>query len=430
MSKFDSLPVTRLFTGTASASLEALQPSFRLHVDGGSSLAEIYVVDGNFTVVARGQGKLEALLPAGEYLIKFQTGAIFSERWIKLNQPLDVAAPEASAATSFAGWSPAESAFADSFRQRYNLSLVIHDAENTPPSDDVRIRRTDGTTLVQLDDLTATPGWTRGVESKVLCLGGNVVPGGYVIVVAARGLRPYAMPLWVASDCATQVFMERHTLGMGGSRRVGPQMASASIFIANSQLPALDAKRLLDLVQTSTSVLSYDRPVAPSEDEILAVLNEKFSCPMLGLLAAHLLRIKYQAETGTKGGLITKVVENLARLMPGSPDVGALQLAIGMPTTADFSVPPMLAHSWAILTGSTATPIPPDSYADRIRPAICATRPWLIWDKSRMTPDPAKPQRRIREDTLPPELQAAASQLGKHLKVEVAPDGRVTVTRK
>lgn len=82
------------------------------------------------------------------------------------------------------------------------------------------------------------------------------------------------------------------------------------------------------------------------------------------------------------------VVEKLKPLMPGSPDVGALELALGQESEADFSVPPMLAHSWAILQQLETSPIPAGSYADRIRPAVCATQPWLVFDKSRMIVQP------------------------------------------
>src|SRR5262249_24874372 len=44
----------------------------------------------------------------------------------------------------------------------------------------------------------------------------------------------------------------------------------------------------------------------------------------------------------------------------------------------------MLAHSWAILQELGATTIPEGSYADRIRTAIAVTRPWLIFNKSKM----------------------------------------------
>lgn len=444
--KFNALPVTRLFmelTSTPAAPKSVKE--YLLKVDAGSSLSEVFVIDGSFNLVARGQGKLETRLPAGEYLVKYRAGDRYAEKWIALDKDLECAGYEAPIASSVApiaesvGWSDPESRFAEELRQGQNLSIVIRDKDDTPPSDDVRICQTDCTTIAKLTAPAAT-GWVRGLESKVLGMGGNVPTGGYLLVVKTPGLRPYAMPLWVAPGCSTQVFMERHTLGMRGKQRRGPHLASASILIAGSQVPWWNVKRLLGLAETAKSVLSYNRPIVPETQEILESLDEKFACPILGLLAAHLLRIKFEYLNAKEDSaapelknLLETVVRNLAKIMPGSPDVGALELAIGLPNNADFSVPPMLAHSWAILVDSAASSIPTGSYADRIRPAVCATLPWLIWNKSRMAQAPKTPARKGRRTAaaaVPPELQEAASQLGKHLKLNVDADGRVTLTRK
>jgi hypothetical protein len=416
-----------------------------MKVDAGSSLSEVFVIDGSFNMVARGQGRLETRLPAGEYLVKYRAGDRYAENWVTLDKDLELSGDEAPIASSVApiaesvGWSDAESMFAEGLRQDQNLSIVIRNNKGIPPRDDVRISRTDGTIVARLTDPAAT-GWVCGIESNVLGIGSNVPPGGYLVVVATPGLGSYAMPLWVAAGSSTQLFMERRTLGMRGKRRMGPHLASASILIAGSQVLWWDVKRLLGLAETAKSVLSYNRPIVPETQEILNALDEKFACPILGLLAAHLLRIKYD-DLRTRGdntaaeleSLLETVVHNLAKLMPGSPDVGALELAIGLPSSADFSVPPILAHSWAILVDSAASSIPPSSYADRIRPAVCATRPWLIWKISDMIRAPKTPARkggRIAKVALRPEFREAARQLGKHLELKIDADGRVTLTRK
>lgn len=416
---------------------------YSLKVDTGSSLAEAFVIDGSFNMLARGQGKLDIRLPGGEYLVKYRTGDNYAEQWVTLDQDVELAsyyAPVPSSAAPIAesmGWSDTESVFAEQLRNQFNLSIVIRDRNGIPPRDDVRIRRTDGTTLALLTDPSAT-GWASRTESHVLGMGGNVTPGGCVLVVSTPGLRPYAMPLWVAPDCSTQVFLERRILGTGGKDRRGPHLASASIFIATRESDWPRVKRLMEMTDAAKSVLSYDRPIVPGEHEILDALDQKYACPILGLLAAHLLRLQYESlkakggNTSNARALLATVVENLARLIPGSPDVGALQLALGMPATADFTVPPMLSHSWAILVDPALSVIPPNSYADRIRTAVCATRPWLIWNKSKMTKEaaPAKRGKRTITVALPPELRQAASQLGKHLTFSLTPEGRVILSRK
>ena len=121
-------------------------------------------------------------------------------------------------------------------------------------------------------------------------------------------------------------------------------------------------------------------------------MSGKVLCPTAGLLAGHLLRLRYEdakakAEPAAEKlkALLLEVIQNMSRLMPGSPDVGALALSQGVSTDADFGVPPMLFHSWAILNEQEKSPIPRGSYANRIRPAVVATRPWLLWNQSLMT---------------------------------------------
>ena len=208
MSKFESLPAMRLFTqSTGGAAAPRPVTDYSLKVDTGSSLAEAFVIDGSFNMVARGQGKLDIRLPGGEYLVKYRTGDNYAEQWITLDKDVELAssyAPVANSAAPIAestGWSNEESMFAEQLRGQHNLSIVIRERNDIPPADDVRIRRTDGTTLALLTDPTAT-GWTSRTESHVLGMGGNVTAGGYVVVVSTPGLRPYAMPVWVTPNCS------------------------------------------------------------------------------------------------------------------------------------------------------------------------------------------------------------------------------------
>lgn len=441
MSKFDQYPVTRLFTDSPAPA----GADFALHVDAGSSLSEVFVIDGGFNMVARGQGHLDTRLPKGEYLLKYRAGDNLKETWIQLDRDQRFGAydaplpPTAAPISERAGWSPAESSFAEGLRGGYALSIVIRDDKRPPPIDDVRVLDRDGGLIARL---TAPPssGWKRDAAGQAIGIGGSVAPGGYLLMVSTPGLRPYAMPLWVAPNCSTQVFMERQQLGIRGKRRKGPHLASASIFIASNRAGWDEIKRLIQLTETAKSVLSYDRAIVPRTEEIQRALDEKFLCPILGLLAAHLLRIRYEelpakadAQADTLRRELEAVVENLKRLMPGSPDVGALEFALGRKGEADFGVPPMLAHSWAILQQLGASAIPSGSYADRIRTAVCATRPWLVFNKSKMIPRATGPSPRKKAGglaLLSPALREAARRLGKGIQVGVDATGRVTLKRK
>ncbi len=429
----------RAFTEKAATSAK----TFTLNIDTGSSLSEVFVIDGGFNLVARGQGNLRTRLPKGEYLLKYRAGDRLEENWIQLDgdknvKPLEsVLPPTVAPISERAGWSQPESLFAESLRSSSTLSVVIRDPNGTPPADDVRILDRDGGIAAKLTERTRSV-WRRETQGNVIGMGGNVPPGCYMIQVSTPGLRPYAIPLWVAPQCATQVFMERRQLTTWGERIKGPHLASASIFIAAKDLNWQEFKHLLALAETAKSVLSYDRPIVPSDDEIHKSLDEKFQCPILGLLAAHLLRLRYE-ELRTKKdsgadaahSLMQTVVGNLQKLMPQSPDVGALQLALGGPASGDFGAPPMLAHSWAILQQLGLSAIPAGSYADRIRPAVCATRPWLVFNKSKMDPPAAGQRIRRRAGKLSafsPAVQEAVRQLGSRIAVDI--DGERIVLRR
>jgi hypothetical protein len=439
LSKSDEYSVVRAFTEKTASSTK----SFRLNVDTGSSLSEVFVIDGGFNLVARGQGTLQARLPKGEYLLKYRAGDRLEENWIQLDRdqyvkpPESVLPPNVVPISERVGWSQEESLSAEDLRSTCTLSVVIRDPNGSPPADDVRILDRDGEIVAKLVEPSGS-GWKRKTQGQVIGMGGKISPGGYMIQVSTPGLRPYAMPLWVAPQCATQVFMERKQLSTWGKSRKGPHLASASIFVAAQYLSWPDLKRFLSLAETAKSVLSYDRPIVPSDDEIHESLDEKFRCPILGLLAAHLLRLRYEESSakqdegaGTARSLMEVAVGNLEKLMPGSPDVGALQFALGRPGTGDFGVPPMLAHSWAILQELGQSAIPAGSYAERIRPAVCATRPWLVFNKSKMEPRTTGKSVRKRSgklSALSPAVQEAARELGGRIAVDV--DGERIVLRR
>ena len=440
MSKFDSYPVKQLFMDRPAPA----PSSFSLHVDAGSSLSEVFIIDPAFNLVARGQGSLQAVLPKGEYLIKYRVGDNLKEEWVTLDADKTFSGgeaplpPTAAPISERAGWSSADCAFAESLRQM-PVSIVIRDPKGTPSAFDVRVLDRDGNPIARLPDPPA--GWTKGAASHAIGFGGGVAPGGYLLAVYTAGLRPYAIPLWVAPNCSTQVFMEQQQLDPRVKSRLGPHLASASIFIAKTATTWEETRRLSQLIETAKSVLCYDRSILPTQTEIDEALDEKYLCPMLGLLAGHLLRLRYEELKGEPESVnaaevlkeLKTVVSNLNRLMPGSPDVGALELALGQTSQADFGVPPMLAHSWAILEQSGASLIPIDSYADRIRGAICATRPWLVFNKSKMHPRVTPRRKKAVTRTpsiMPTALAQSIQQARKNFLVNVDSDGSISIKRK
>ncbi len=396
MSKFENYKVTRLFTDIVSGGQAT--PTHVLDLAGGSSLSEIFIIDDSFNLAARGQGQLKATLAEGDYLVKYRTGDKLLERWVKLDRDIRLEPSEAPLPPTAApiseqtGWSQAEYNFAEDLRRQFSFSVFVRDEflKHEPPHpDNVSVLDHAGNPIAYMKEPSG--GWHCNTAGKVVGFGGMLPPGGYMLMVSIPGLRPYAMAFWIAPHCSTQVFMDRLQLGSKGNRLRGPHLASASIFITNTHEPWDLIKPLLELNETAKSVLRYDRPMVPTEQDINRALDDKLGCPSFALFAAHLLRLRYVEQKNntdpnakSTAEFLQVVVEKLDRLLPGSPDLGALQFAVGRPSSAQFPVPPMLSHSWAILQELGATTIPNGSYADRIRPAIAATRPWLIFDKSKV----------------------------------------------
>lgn len=80
------------------------------------------------------------------------------------------------------------------------------------------------------------------------------------------------------------------------------------------------------------------------------LLQDKFEYPMLGILAGHLLLL----DTNPALELLEKIVKNTGRLIPGHPDVFALEVALcalakSPLRQAQLKGPPMLRASWDIL---------------------------------------------------------------------------------
>src|SRR5713101_872723 len=162
----------RAFTEKAATSAK----TFTLNIDTGSSLSEVFVIDGGFNLVARGQGNLRTRLPKGEYLLKYRAGDRLEENWIQLDgdknvKPLEsVLPPTVAPISERAGWSQPESLFAESLRSSSPLSVVIRDPNGTPPADDVRILDRDGGIAAKLTERTRSV-WRRETQGNVIGMG-------------------------------------------------------------------------------------------------------------------------------------------------------------------------------------------------------------------------------------------------------------------
>jgi Caspase domain len=135
------------------------------------------------------------------------------------------------------------------------------------------------------------------------------------------------------------------------------------------------------------------------------LLSGKFENPMLGLVAAHVLlqrqrafqtrlslenrrpRTEEQKQQNQRQRTIRVVLQNLSRLVPGSPDVAALHLLAGSITPSSphkftFGTPPMLRPGlMAVISEAIRRPaiLAQDSLIPQIAPFLYVDTPWSTW---------------------------------------------------
>jgi hypothetical protein len=393
MSSSDFQTPRALFTETVRSE----RPTQRLEVNAGNQLSEVFVVDGSFNLVARGQNEVVADLPQGSYLVKYRLGDKVFDEWVELDRDRTVSpsvplVPQSAAPLGMGSdWTDEQRDAARSLYEGSSLAVIIRDPDpkrTAPITDDVILSTIDGAPVARLATKTFyNTNWRLQTEGRVVGIAGNPPPGCYVLRVKTPQVGTFEMAVWVAPYYQTRVFLTRKPIGSGGVRRLAPHFETASIQVVRPDLDEGTLTHFEQLTEMVRATLASERPILPY-DEIVYAVEEKGESPMLGLLGAHLLRLYIdkcpanEREVGISRAedLFGRVLSNLDRLLPGWPDVGALTGG-----SAAYDAPPMLWHSWSRLApGADEGRIPKGSYSARIACALTSVRPWLVWDVNRM----------------------------------------------
>lgn len=434
MSKSEIKTVQRLFESS-----EAPSRKYHLNIATDNPLTETFIIDGSLELVGRGQQKLETELPEGTYLVKFRSGDNVTEQYVDLHKDMDVK-PEVSPVTSSStplhregGWTAAERRSALDFIAGHKLAVVIRDPSvKITPSDDVSVRSIDGQhVLARLRSKENRAGrtssrkdsdsWESMTNKPVVGLGGPAEPGAYLLRVATPGIGTFETTIWVAPGYLTRVYLTRAVASAWQKKKKTAHLGTCSIHLVRTDDEDV---REAELTEVMRSALSAERTLLQS-DEIVSALHGKSDHPMLGLLAAHCLHIRLQKpdsnplkDDKATVELMQIAIRNLARILPGSPDVGSLARFYGVEIgEVNFGIPPMLYQSWSLIApGADKNLIPPETYACRIGPAVTALRPWLIWETTKLLGatstagqkiyawDFKKLQRKLRKLTSPNQL--------------------------
>jgi hypothetical protein len=381
----------------------------RVRVTTGRDLAEVFLVDHEFALVARGVGNLDATVAPGVYKIKAQLGDALVERLVVINGDTEVdlelelpvftpapleesartrdhhmalASEESQTVDAFLGsgaqifllarrWTP-DPARVDPEGQRL-CNLSLHSLEGEKIADLLAEK-----SPVESDG-DAAAGFTVGVDPALYLLRWSDCLG----VSAEQTVT--ALEGW-----QTQIFLlEEKVDDLPGPRELSVIM---------SQHPFSYFDPALRLAEEARAALAEERRVATSF--ISESLFGDVDNPMLGLFGAHLMLIADealqqrsekpegenatapQAPVGFDQSLFDEVVAKLATLLGGDhPDVVALATkSTKGGDDAPLRSTPMLWRSWRLLIeASNAQPdlVPADLWRRTL--GVLPMRPFFTW---------------------------------------------------
>jgi hypothetical protein len=413
-----------------------------LRVVAGEPGAEVFLIDGQFTLIRRAHGSLEADVPRDLYKLKIRTGERIEERHLSLLPGSEQLFPEHGAQLSgkkdrfevrfeqvaFDAVAPLagseqedrpaqELGRAESRRIHRRLGRggeLFVMARRTrsargkgaapPAGHGIQILDAAGQVIAEL-----TEGRTKAAgPQRCQALTLEVQPGWYRIRIDRDecDLPDVEQAFVVALGWQTQAFVHRRELGSSIRLRTSAMMRERGAGFD----PGSAGPRLTELALAG---LSADRRFVDPKT-LLDLLLGKQTDPMLGIYGGHILATRPDPDLG----LLATVVKNLRKLVGRDhPDVEALALALpGAASTVPYPWPPMLAASWRrIVRASAEHPelVPDGSLAEEIAPRLWGGGPFLWWRaEATASMDQAGPvevstQERIVQSYLPRGMSAS-----------------------
>lgn len=357
-------------------------PVFPMTLTAEDGAAEIFVLDANLQMAARGIGRVRADLPPGIYKVKRRV-ALETQEDLLLHQPpgtdtryppLAFSSPAPLALTIERSDGHAEAARRESRVAHVGAGtgasiFVFARGSRTPegPATGLRLQTAGGEPVADLEGQSRRGDDPGGPWAACRA---EVNPGVYRLSVTMPEGEVFAQSLVAVPGWQTQVFLLRR----GDDPRVN--LGSSAIFMVRDGEfdPESPDLRLTEIARQG---LVNRRPVL--SDETRARLRSPLDQPWLGVLAGHLLLQEERPDLD----LVKTIVRNLRGLLPAPhPDVEALALMAGLDTDFRFEVPPMLRRSWSgvvAATGRRGELVPAGSPAAGLFSKLTNQEPWLIW---------------------------------------------------
>jgi hypothetical protein len=438
----------------------------RLQVVTGSDLAEIFVIDHEFVLVARGVGRLDEKVEPGVYRLKAQLGDTITEKLvvanadqtIDLSDQLQIATPVPLEGTELThefhtGLAASESAHVDSrpgsgaeiflLTRRWSSPTPTEPGE--APLSHLSLHAPDGSPIVDLANSGSrtSPDWDPVAGTTV-----EVDPGAYLLRWSDRFDTEAEQVLLAVRGWQTQVFLLEQAHGPDAATR-----HDVSVLMSQRAFDPSNPK--LRVVEEARSALGEERRVAT--EFISESLFGKFENPMLGLFGAHLMLIADEAmQQRTEGESrrpsalkrpqapvefdqpsFDEVVSSLRELLgQDHPDVIALSTRASDFTPSRLppvAGPPMLWRSWRLLVeASNDAPglVPADVWQRTV--ATLPMRPFFVWspakDEAEMVSEwKGQITRALQETTPPPSAEAQIESPGRE---STAPGGSAEEQRR
>jgi hypothetical protein len=384
---------------------------------------EIFVVDHDFELKARGVAHIRVDLSPGLYKLKFRAGSLIQEIFQVL-EPGAGTVRVTSPTMSFSSAAPlmetgkiheyhVGAAQQTSRESHVNLgtgSQIFVFARNwtgrggLPREIDIDHHPATGVTLHDMHgklllDYRAVSSWDESAEDPWAACNVNINPGSYRLRVETETDRLGAMEQVVVASPGwqTQVFLLQTDYPSKDTVSFRADLSGASILLARVGRGFDAGSADLRLTELARVALLGGRAVVPRE-ELEQMLWAKSENPMLGVFGASALLSGPDNDLA----LFEKVVMNLRGLVGPHPDVEALALSLpGAVPTGDYSQPPMLRKSWSVVVDRAIEDrrlIPAGSLSSRISPQIWGDSVWLIWlARGVDSPMPAAPKPAVSE---------------------------------
>ncbi len=400
---------------SAAVVASAGRPTRPLTIDVDVPTVEIFILDSNSIIVARGIGSVYATLPTGLYKVRYRLGNTVADGVFELpagegaftppqlpalplltpvpmvspnGQNLQPSAPSADLAMMWSRTTHVSAGAGSSLFVFVDAPAISPDQPGSPgiAPDAVTVNTFDGVVVASLAQGAAQ----RGCHGCTIA----IEPGGYVLNVARGDRATVSQALYCAPGWQTEVFLP---VVQDAAKNNTVDPSAASILMSPIQLGfRADSKSMLWAEAARKTLASGRANVTPvtalrnissinADDPMIEeMLYGKFLNPMLGIYGAHLMAIPGSQDNRD---VLIEVVPNLRKLLGDVPDVMALVLYLGGSDAAGlrFPNPPMLASSWSmIVRASVDTPeiVPVDSASARIAGSLWGSGAWLGWKAS------------------------------------------------